>query len=212
MGWVFFSVFFFPWPQTIHKIVREGKKLSPLPPPPVHWCWVKFFQLCIWNDFLKFFLATEICPPIGISIWFNVNCRLLGGFILDVIKRWIWTSNDYRPSHNNAIWTIYRSLLPLWIGTDIKVKNKITKPDTVRTRLFKILKPKLTKYFIVMKQAIAWFWDRQWHCSFFFEDVTRSRWSLQAKGLKVLPDLWAENNDQKGRDIRRPYYSHLVLF
>ena len=89
---------------------------SILPLPAAHEHWDIYLQLCIWDDYHVFLMATlvftrlllDVIPAYRITIWvidwwFNVylftwwiDTRFLLQWF-DIGNRWIWTRIDYRP-------------------------------------------------------------------------------------------------------------------
>ena len=106
---------------TINRAVGEGRRgiifYSTLPLSPAHEHWDIYLQLCIWDDYHVFLIATlEFTrlsatrwdlPPYRITIWLIdrwCNVCLLHELILsfsysdfDMRNRWIWTLIAYHP-------------------------------------------------------------------------------------------------------------------
>ena len=111
-SYVFFSirVFFTDTDDSQFSRGSEGTIFySTLPLPPAHEHWDIYLQLCMWDDYHVFLIATLVdLPPYRITIWvidwwYNV-CFFTGWidtrFLLqpfDIGNRWIWTRIDYHP-------------------------------------------------------------------------------------------------------------------
>ena len=96
---------------------REGTIFySTLPVPPAHKHWDIYLQLCMWDDYHVFLIATLVyqtatrwdLPPYRITIWvidWWCNVCLFTWWIdtrfllqrFDIGNRWIWTCIDYHP-------------------------------------------------------------------------------------------------------------------
>ena len=112
----FFFKGFLSRPLTTHRIAGEGR--GPFFIPPAHEHSEIYLQLCIWDDYHMFLIATlvftrllldEILPPYRITIWliddvkFVLVCLLddlILGFCysnLDAGNRWTRTRINYHP-------------------------------------------------------------------------------------------------------------------
>ena len=111
--YLFFNQGFPSQRLTIHRTAGEGRgpSYSTLPLPPAHEHWDIFLQLCTWDDYHVFLIATLVfnqtaiwwdLSPYQITIWLIdwwCNVYLLTWWIdsrfllqqFDIGNRWIWT-------------------------------------------------------------------------------------------------------------------------